>query len=354
MFLRRVQVVKMSGKKFSIIFLGTVIGLLGICILWVMLIDPFGYYHRPLFGLQNIDFNKQYQNAGYIRHWDYETAIVGTSMTEQMRASEVDEIFDTKTIKLCASGAYSLDIATLLNSVCEEGKAKRIILGFDANYFRKPSDEYLFEETLYLYNKNVFDDVRYLLNKKIIIYNSLNMLVKNYRKEYMDMDDYYINPEDNYSKEIVLGRYENGRPGKGGSKPDYSQVEANINNIVPIIRDNSSIEFYIFIPPYSIMFWNSYYERESLDDELAMHQKMIESVIGYENVKIYYFMDNEEIITDLDNYMDSGHYSPKVCSKLIKMMAEGEHLLTKDNYKSVLKRMKNFTKSYDYDRIYEN
>lgn len=348
---------KLSNKRFSIIFLITFVVLLSICVSWVVIIDPFVYYHKPLFGMHTIRANGGYQNAGFIRNYDYETAIVGTSMTEQIRASEVDEVFDTKTIKICGSGAYTLDIALYLNEVCDTGKANRVIVGLDANLFRKPSDIYRYAHTLYMFDnsKSIFSDVQYLLNQEIIVYNCTNMLIQNARNNYIDLDDFYILDDSRFSKSITLEEYILPEDADNNSY-DYSQVDANINNILSVIQNNEDIQFYVFMPPYSILYWYTQYTKGNIQNELVMHKKIIESFIDCENVKFYYFMDDEEIITDLNNYRDAGHYSPKVCSKLIEMMDDKrkEHLITKDNYLDTLEKMRFLAETYTYEKIFQD
>lgn len=339
-----------KDKKFIRCYLGIFIGLLCLCGTIVLIIDPFCIYHKPICGFQNVQFSQIYQNPGYAKNFDYDIAVIGTSMTEGIRASEVGSIFEGKAVKLCESGAYTLDIGEILKMVCTNGKAKRIILGIDANMFRKENDSYRNDLPFYLYNDNILDDYNYLLNNQFIFYNSFMMVLKNLRGDIKDMDDFYIMSDDTYSKENALyydDRYEI-------PPMTWEKAQQNIENITPYIEDNPDIEFYLFMPPYSVLFWQKYYANGCVDEELEMHQQIMEAFLKYDNVKLFYFMNDEEIISDLNNYRDAGHYSPKVCSVLVKRMHDGENRITEENYLEALSEMKRLVNSYDYEQIYES
>ena len=66
----------MSGKKFvrlSLIF--STILLVFIAVLNIV-IDPLFQYHKPWFGLEPVIENERYQNAGVIKHFDFDNALI--------------------------------------------------------------------------------------------------------------------------------------------------------------------------------------------------------------------------------------------------------------------------------------
>lgn len=342
----------MTNKRFIKIFFGVMIVLLLVPAGIVGLVDPFGYYHKPWFGLKNVNLNQPYQNPGYVKNYDYETALVGTSMTEGMRASEADKLFDTTTIKICQSGAHSMDIAQMLDLVCKAGKAKQVIVGLDANIFRKEYDTYRSEMPLYLYNDNPLDDVNYLFNKQVLFEEIPEMLQANKEGNLPEIDDYYIREASNYSKENALANYERGVLDEASIS--WDRAARNIENIVTVIENNPEITFYIYMPPYSMLFWDRYMCNGIVDNELAMQKQVVEAFLEYENVQLYYFMNDYSIITNLENYRDAGHYSPQVCSLILQEIHDGNYIITKDNYLSVFTEMENFVKNYDYESIFKD
>ena len=62
----------------------------------VIWIDPFFHYHAPFDGISYVLEDERYQNDGIARHFDYELLIIGTSMCENFRTSQAEELFGMK------------------------------------------------------------------------------------------------------------------------------------------------------------------------------------------------------------------------------------------------------------------
>lgn len=84
-----------------------------------------------------------------------------------------------------------------------------------------------------------------------------------------------------------------------------------------------------------------------------MEQFAIEKLLEYENVHLFSFFNNFQLICDLNNYGDEIHYSPKINSKILAWMKEGEYELTKENYLDYIDEITEFYCNYDYDSIFE-
>lgn len=80
---------------------------------------------------------------------------------------------------------------------------------------------------------------------------------------------------------------------------------------------------------------------------------MIEKILEIPNIELYSFFNNYDIICDLDNYKDAGHYMGKINEKILEWISKKEYLLTKDNYQEYINKNLEFYKNYDYDKIYE-
>ena len=77
-------------KKFVRNTLMMTVALLIVCGSAIFAIDPYYHYHTPWFGLQATPFQERYCNAGLAEHFDYDSVIIGSSMTENFRASWFD------------------------------------------------------------------------------------------------------------------------------------------------------------------------------------------------------------------------------------------------------------------------
>lgn len=83
-----------------------------------------------------------------------------------------------------------------------------------------------------------------------------------------------------------------------------------------------------------------------------MEEFAIEQFLKYDNVRLFSFFDNHELICNLDNYADEAHYAGKISSQILAWMKEGEYELTEDNYRSYLKDIREFYGNFDYDGMF--
>jgi hypothetical protein len=70
---------------------------------------------------------------------------------------------------------------------------------------------------------------------------------------------------------------------------------------------------------------------------------MVKSLLQYNNVKVFCFQNEQDVITNLDNYMDSIHFSPEINKLMLDQMIAGEYQMTEDNYEEMLDDMKSFS-----------
>lgn len=67
---------------------------------------------------------------------------------------------------------------------------------------------------------------------------------------------------------------------------------------------------------------------------------MTEELLKYDNAKVFCFQGEEEIVTNLDNYMDSIHFSSDINKFMLDKIIDGQNELTESNYKEKLDEVK--------------
>ena len=154
-------------RKYLAGFLATVIALLAICAGVVYGIDPSFQYHLPYGNIKAVYLNERYQNAGLAKNLEYDTVILGSSVTANFRLSQFNELFDAQTVKLTFPGGCFSDFETALNLCFETHDVKRVFWSIDPKILMTPYDEEPTPLPEYLYNFNPFDDVKYLFNKDV-------------------------------------------------------------------------------------------------------------------------------------------------------------------------------------------
>lgn len=71
-----------------------------------------------------------YANAGIARSYDYDSAVVGTSVTENFRPTQMDALLGGRFIKLCTSAGTAYNHALLMDLAFRTHDVKRIVYGW--------------------------------------------------------------------------------------------------------------------------------------------------------------------------------------------------------------------------------
>ena len=138
-------------------------------------------------------------------------------------------------------------------------------------------------------------------------------------------------------------------------KNDRKRLKDNLlQNIVSIVEENPNVQFYMFIPPYSICWFDEHIKDGSMQELFSAMEYEIELLTPYKNVHLFSFFDAYDVVLDLDNYCDNGHYGEWVNSQILQWMNNGEHQLTSENFKLFCSQVKDFYLNYDYDTILKN
>ena len=95
---------KSSYKRILGVIVSVIFVFSGVISALVMYYDPFFHYHAPNEGGKYIFDNEVYQNPGIARNFDYDSVIVGSSMTRPLSPSEFDEQYACKSVQLPFSG----------------------------------------------------------------------------------------------------------------------------------------------------------------------------------------------------------------------------------------------------------
>lgn len=352
----------MKSKTFSKIVIISVGCVLLSISAFIIYIDPFFHYHKPIEGLTYPLYSERYQNDGIVRHFDYNAIITGTSMTENFKTSECNDLFGVEAIKVPFSGAYLSEIeANLRRAFQQNGNIKVVIRSLEWENLIYGKDEWngMYTYPYYLYDNYVINDAPYLFNKTAFI-NSVGRFLKFQSDTAFTFDDYeYWSDRFDYGKSAVLKNRK--RPEVVVEKMFLSEEEKrcvieNMEcNILDIVKENPSTTFYIFFPPYSVVYWDTIQREGKMDYMLELQKMAIEAMLPYENVKIYSFCNKEDWVTDLDNYIDARHYGGKINSRILRYMVceECEYHLTKDNYMNYIREIERLYSEYDYDQLYE-
>lgn len=327
-----------------------------------VIIDPFFHYHAPLSGLQYPINNEQYQNDGIVRHFSYDAIITGTSMTENFKTSEFDQIFGVRSVKVPYSGErYRVINDNLKRAVKANGDIRIIVRSLDYSMLLRDKDERRSSVAYpdYLYDDCLWNDVSYVFNKEIFFNNTMGVISYTHSGGKTTSFDEYANwtAEHTFGREAVAAGYRR-REQKAEVQAEFTEedrerLEGNITqNITSLAEAHPEITFYLFFTPYSIYYWDSMNQDGELNRLLEGEKAAIELLLNYDNIHLYSFSDNFPLVCNLDNYMDIAHYSEEINTQILHWMHQGKYRLTRENYEAYCRRMREFYSTYDYEALF--
>lgn len=350
----------MNSKKWNFTVIGSLLALLVIICGIVIFIDPFFHYHDGQNFLEYPLEEERYQNDGIARYYDYDGIITGSSMTQNFKCSEFDELWGTTTIKISNSGAtYFESCENIQRALSYHDNIKIVLCSLDGNRLNYPASEKEYEGyPTYLYDNNPFNDLNYLLNKEVI---TKTIAVINYTRSGQKtptMDEYGSwNQYASFGKDSVLASFsllEEREEELKLAKDDILQIQENVTeNFVKLAKDYPDTTFYLFFPPYSICYWEALTRTKQLNLQLNAQKIAVELLLTTQNVQVYDFSYRTDITANLDNYTDTLHYGEWINSEMLQMMSREEGRLTSENYMDYYNSLSTLYSEYNYS-LYRN
>jgi hypothetical protein len=324
------------------------------------IIDPYKQY-----GLNRLNpyfLNSRYLNPGLIKSYSYDTIIAGSSYSENFLINEIDKALGLKSLKVTSSGATAFENKSVMSLALKKEKVKTIILELNPSSFRgdkKRVNNIIKTLPSYLYDDNVFNDYRYLLNFDVLYSENLRAIASNFFgfNEIISNIDfaYYWADGVSFSEENLFNDLENLKVYK--SQIDSKKVSNNSKlqlskqsfdfNVLQLIKDYPNTKFIIFHPPFSIVAFKWLDARNQLDDSLDFKRYIFESTKKYNNVSLYDFQIEKNITHNLDNYLDTHHYSNLVNRWMINQIKKETYLVNQDTFDKYLNSLKTQIQEYN-------
>lgn len=339
-------------RKEFVLRLFIVIVLIGSILTFNFIIDPFQQYREPkLYKTGKWREEERYLNAGLIRNQNYDTVLIGSSMTRNFSEEYIKNLFNWKTLKLTMSGGNQEDIKFVLDNINKD-KIKNLIIGIDLWAFELRKKEIEVPKYLYKEKLSLLDNWKYLSNIGTLKY-SLKLLIYNIKYGEEIKNKFKLGYQYNYSKNNVLKNYKfkNIRLEKNVTLDKKSEMliknyQENLKHILELYQNKNII---LFFPPYSILAYEDMIDEDKIDEYLSLKKYLVEDIEQYPNVKIYDFQDIKEITHNLDNYGDKSHYSPEISNLLLEYIKKGKYIINSKNVEERIKKLENQLKNMDIE-----
>lgn len=318
----------MKKKTWALLCLAGIVGAFLFLSALVIAIDPFQVYRRATHYMPPIDNTTQvYANAGIVRNYEYDSAIVGTSVTENFRPSQMDDLLGGRFIKLCTSAGTAYNHALLMNLAFDTREMKRIVYGLDVYSLIGALDKTGSKVPLYLYDKNPFNDVQYWLNRSVLA----SFLPRCLRAWGQTQDDslrdsmYCWAGRDEYGEAALYNALFDAPTIINPADKYTDAAKANLEtHLIAFIEAHPETQFDIFFPPYSAAEWSTMLSRGNLEAMLTLRGLCYDMLSIYDNVTLYDFSVRENWVLDLSNYKDTLHYGQWINDAIIEEIAAGK------------------------------
>ena len=335
--------------------LAAILVLLAACGAFVYKIDPFFHYRMPT-EWKPVYFSERCQMGGAVKHADADTLLMGTSMGANYRESWIEERLGGTAVRVTLPDGYLSEFDAVMDVAFRENAPETVIFSLDANILHRDESGKTDAMPMYVYNDNPVDDVKYLLNKDAL-YFSFYVLMCNSWGGILPREEAFTWDAGTWWNHMkALEQYK--RPDIVAEQTDpadwMADTEANLAVVEQWVTEHPDTEFHIFFPPYSILFWDKTIRLGQTDATFAALERACEVLLQYENVKLYGFLLEPEIVENLDNYCDYVHHSGEVCKDVLDRIAAEKNLLTQENFRETLANWRAHVVNYDYEKFWDD
>jgi len=326
----------------------------------------------------------RFQSAAIINKFEFDSAIVGTSMAENFNANEANDKLGGIFQNLSLAGSLLKERNILLSYFLSQKNVKSIIISIDGASDIQRNMGIPIDTWSFLYNKNHLDDFSLYLNRKYSPYISCHSIFKSpisnfvfgdcpidrTRKEIENLTEWQSNPDYN-SRFGGLEKWLENRENRQVSKSiesinkasDFIQqndfhddIESEkyydsaqfSKNIKPLIKKHPKTKFILFFPPYSIFRYAI--DAQTNSSRFFQYKNLVESVIleteMHSNAEVYWFGD-KDFISDLANYKDLTHYKSFYNSVFLDHFQHKTSIIDVNNYKELLSDLESRANAVD-------
>jgi len=284
--------------------------------------------------------------------------ITGTSMNQNFKTSQMDELFGTKAVKVTFAGAGFKEITDNLEvALSGTNEVKYVLWGIDYLGLNREYDWQGYSDYPdYLYDENVLNDVSYFFNKTILFEGLVNTLLMNLKGEESTTFDEYSSWDGETGWPAIARTYKRDPqilPKEELTEEEVAIVKENVTeNIVKLANRHPETEFILFYTPYSALYWEDLYREGQLEKQLEIEKIATELLLECENIRLYSFVKETDLTNDLTKFRDKEHYMADTNVDIMNWIYEDKGRVTKDNYLELIEWELDYYMNYDYEQLY--
>ena len=344
------------AKKWSCALLAAIALLLAVWAGAVYVIDPYLHYHEPWLGLeaQRTD-DSRYENYGLAKYLDYDAVMLGTSVTQDAKASEFNSLFDANALRVKFAGSYFKELGDFLKYTYDhhEGEIEQVFWVLDITHVLTAADTMGHSDNPdYLYDDNFWNDSKYLLNKDV----APDLVRSLFNVSPIDFDhQVWADPT---GWETLIKVYGPNRPEQQPEKEFSDEMRAQVmenyeTNVLSIAREHPETHFYFVFPPGNSFFWDYVSRSGEYTCYMDGMETVMREMLTLPNVTVYNFVDDPDKTMDLGRFKDRVHFDPAMMSEIIADVAAGDGQITDENIDARMDGIRAYWQRVDFDALYE-
>lgn len=343
-----------SSAKWLIWFVCIFLALVILAGVVIYAVDPcfrFRYLDERQYALSCI-----YSSAGLIHHYDYDTLILGSSMTQNFNMDTFREKMNVHPLHVGIGGVSLPELGRYAQLAEKVGKAEKCYICVDLQSLKIPepllTPEFLLED-------GVISELKYFLNYETWLrftpidlgFSAINKLGLSLPSAYQQKTDvdYLGNWADQFQfdEEVVLRNYVSGMYSTSKKDPTtyYQDAVAGIDAFFSMI-DTENHEYLFFFPPYSAFYWYNQQSSGLFDIFMALRSYFVQQAEAHGCV--VYDFQIADFTSDLNHYKDTTHYAPDINDWMVECFATEEYMTSAQDMELHTEQIKqNIDRFYD-------
>ena len=363
---------------FLFLFITIVLPIYFIFIVWY--IDPFALWHKPFYCPNQVykHKNMRYNARRFIEHSDYDSLIFGSSMLVNTSAQESSKVLGGKFINISIEGSRFAERRLILDYIFEKNKKiNTVITTFDSEFVSTLHNfSYLtIKQWDMIYDKNWVNDYNIYVNKTFLpyIFSTFFKLIsgKEVSCENRDFDrpasffaesEHLLGGIKNFVKndynlnetKSAVEKIKNKQISKDELNPkDLALIKELFDkDVIEPIKNHQDTEFIMIVAAYSVVKSAIAFQTNPAGARLQKYFLKYLLDQNLPNLKVYGF-DDMGFTDNIANYVDLGHYSKDINSKMLDWIAQKKGILTTQNFDEYWDKYEQKSKAFDLSKFLE-
>ncbi len=306
--------------------LGIIFGALAL----VYAVDPHYRYRLPFF--YDTVYYELYATAPrFLRDLEYDTFLLGSSMTRNFFLDDTEKALGGKVIKLAASGATNYDLKKFFDIAAEAkgDSLKRVFFSMDIYSLNKNEKDAHWKEFDYLYRDDLKEEYKYFFSRQT--YSSMFYLIKRKIRP-KKKRQYQADPNRMFTTEydgMKFGLMEVMADAIHNERLHHTQIPAHPKNfeaslkecLLPMIAEHPQIQFTVYLPPYHIYTYCQSEQFKEAEGLIRQRTRVMKELLKYPNVKLYDFQSDRKYVCNFDFYSDVQHFGSHAARRILADLA---------------------------------